>query len=98
MLYSLFPGTVSTVFWAACLSVENPGGIQHIFEGVHGFITQQSREIIGHHSEGYTAFLVSLGLFILACNLIGLIPAFESPTGVSPTVPLGCAIAAFFYY
>ena len=82
----------------ARLSVENPGGIQHIFEGLHGFIQQQSREIIGHHSEAYTPFLVALGLFILTCNLIGLIPAFESPTGVSPTVPLGCAVASFIYY
>ncbi|HET7184056.1 MAG TPA: F0F1 ATP synthase subunit A [Terriglobales bacterium] len=82
----------------ASLSVERPGGIQHIFEGLHGFITQQSREIIGHHSEGYTPFLLALGLFILCCNLIGLIPAFEAPTGASPTVPLGCAIVAFVYY
>ena len=82
----------------ARLSVDNPGGIQHIFEGVYGFISQQSQEVIGHHSEGFTPFLVALGLFILICNLIGLIPGFESPTGASPTVPLGCAVAAFFYY
>ncbi len=82
----------------ARLSVESPGGLQHVFEGLHGFITQQSREIIGHHSEAYTPFLVALGLFILCCNLIGLIPAFESPTGASPTVPLGCAVASFIYY
>jgi len=81
----------------ARLSVENPGGIQHIFEGLHGFITQQNREIIGHHSESFTPFLVSLGLFILICNLIGLIPTFESPTA-TPSVPLGCAITAFVYY
>ncbi len=81
----------------ARLSVENPGGLQHIFEGLHGFITQQSREIIGHHSESFTPFLVALGLFILVCNLLGLIPGFESPTA-TPTVPLGCAISAFFYY
>jgi len=79
------------------LSVDSPGGLQHIFEGIHGFITQQSREIIGHHSEGYTPFLVTLGIFILTCNLLGLIPAFESPTAV-PSVPLGCALAAFCYY
>ena len=82
----------------ARLSVDNPGGIQHIFEGLHGFITQQSREIIGHHSESYTPFLVALGLFILSCNLIGLIPGFESPTGVTPSVPLGCAVTSFVYY
>jgi F-type H+-transporting ATPase subunit a len=82
----------------ARLSVDQPGGLQHIFEGLHGFIQQQSGEIIGHHSESFTPFLLALGLFILTCNLIGLIPALESPTGVSPTVPLGCAITAFLYY
>ena len=81
----------------ASLSVDKPGALQHVFEGVHGFIQGQSEEIIGHHSEGYTPFLVSLAFFILLCNLIGVIPGFESPTA-SPVVPLGCAIVAFFYY
>ena len=79
------------------LSVESPGALQHVFEGVHGFIQGQSEEIIGHGSESFTPFLVSLGLFILLCNLIGLIPGFESPTAVA-VVPLGCAICAFVYY
>ncbi len=82
----------------ASLSVDRPGALQHIFEGMHGFIEDQSHEIIGHHSSGFTPFLVALGYFILICNLVGLIPGFESPTGASPTVPLGCAIVAFFYY
>ena len=81
----------------ARLSVDNPGALQHIFEGTMGFIEQQSHEIIGPHSEAYTPFLVSLALFILLCNLIGLLPGFESPTAV-PVVPLGCAIVAFVYY
>lgn len=81
----------------AGLSVDRPGALQHTFEGVVGFIEQQSQEIIGPHSERYTPFLVALALFILFCNLIGLIPGFESPTAV-PIVPLGCAIVAFFYY
>jgi F-type H+-transporting ATPase subunit a len=79
------------------LSVDSPGALQHFFESVEGFIQNQSHEIIGHHSEGYTAFLAALGLFILSCNLIGVIPGFESPTAV-PIVPLGCAICAFLYY
>jgi F-type H+-transporting ATPase subunit a len=82
----------------ARLSVDRPGALQHIFEGVHGFIEDQSHEIIGHHSSGFTPFLVALGYFILISNLVGLIPGFESPTGASPTVPLGCAICAFVYY
>ncbi len=79
------------------LSVDRPGSLQHAFEGVEGFIQGQSEEIIGHHSEGYTAFLASLGFFILVCNLIGVIPGFESPTAVA-IVPLGCALCAFVYY
>jgi F-type H+-transporting ATPase subunit a len=80
------------------LSVDNPGALQHVFEGLHGFINDQSEEIIGHHSSQYTPYLAALGYYILVSNLIGLIPGFESPTGVSPSVPLGCAILSFFYY
>jgi F-type H+-transporting ATPase subunit a len=79
------------------LSVDNPGGLQHVFESVEGFVNSQSSEIIGHHGEGYTPFLAALLFFILFCNLIGVIPGFESPTAV-PVVPLGCAICAFVYY
>jgi F-type H+-transporting ATPase subunit a len=79
------------------LSVDEPGALQHIFEGAHGFVQGQSEEIIGHHSERFTPFLMALGLFILLCNLIGVIPGFESPTAV-PVVPLGLAICAFVYY
>jgi F-type H+-transporting ATPase subunit a len=79
------------------LSVESPGGLQHSFEVVEGFVLGQSHEIIGHHSEAYTPFFAIIFIFILVCNLIGIIPGFDSPTGVS-RVPLGCAICAFIYY
>jgi F-type H+-transporting ATPase subunit a len=79
------------------LSVESPSGLQHMFEGINGFIEGQSRDVIGHHSERFTPFLVALGLFILIANLFGVVPGLESPTG-SPVVPLGCAICAFVYY
>ena len=48
-------------------------------------------------AQRFTPFLMTLAFFILLCNLIGLIPGFESPTAV-PIVPLGCAICAFIYY
>ena len=79
------------------LSVESPSGLQHMFEGINGFIEGQSRDVIGHHSERFTPFLVTLGLFILIANLFGVVPGLESPTA-SPVVPLGCAICAFVYY
>jgi F-type H+-transporting ATPase subunit a len=68
-----------------------------VAEGLHNFIQGQSNEIIGHHSEPYTPFLVSLFSFVLIANLIGLVPGFESPTA-TPAVPLGLAICAFLYY
>src|SRR5271166_3775275 len=38
------------------LSGECPGGLQHSFEGIERFVLGQSQEVIGHHSEPYTAF------------------------------------------
>jgi F-type H+-transporting ATPase subunit a len=66
-------------------------------EGIEGFIGNMGEEIIGHNYHPYHSYLVALGLFILTCNLIGIVPSFESPTAV-PIVPLGCALLTWFYY
>jgi F-type H+-transporting ATPase subunit a len=79
------------------LSVEQPGALQHTFEGLYGFVQGQSEEMIGHGSGEFTPFLMVLMLFILTSNLLGVIPGFESPTAL-PVVPLGCAVCAFVYY
>ncbi len=79
------------------LSMERPGAWQHVVEVLVEFVQNQSSEIIGHHSERYTPFLMTLGLFILVANLLGMVPGFESPTA-NPSVPLGCAVMAFVYY
>ncbi len=79
------------------LSVDKPNALQHLMESAYEYMDSQSSEIIGHGSRRYLSYLITLGLFILSCNLIGLIPFFESPTGV-PVVPLGCALVTWFYY
>jgi F-type H+-transporting ATPase subunit a len=79
------------------LSVDNPGPLQHTFEGIDSFVSNQAHEVIGHGYEGYTGYLCTLGIYILTCNLIGLIPGFEAPTAI-PSVPLGCALVTWFYY
>ena len=81
----------------ARLSVEDPGVLQHITEGIDSFVNTQSHEVIGHGYEPYTGYLTILGVYILVCCLIGVIPGFESPTAV-PSVPLGCALVTWFYY
>jgi F-type H+-transporting ATPase subunit a len=79
------------------LSVENPGGLQHMMEMIDGFVSDSCHEIIGHDYGRYVPYISILGLFIISCNLLGLIPFFETPTGV-PSVPLGCALVTWFYY
>jgi F-type H+-transporting ATPase subunit a len=89
-----------TVFFIAVrlrLSVEKPGALQHTMEGIYGFVNNLAEETIGHHSAKFVPYLMALGMFILTCNLIGLVPGLESPTAV-PVVPLGCAILTWVYY
>jgi F-type H+-transporting ATPase subunit a len=89
-----------TLFFIAVrvrLSVERPGALQHTMEGIDGFIHGLARETISHHPEKFVPYLTVLGLFILSCNLLGLVPGLESPTAV-PMVPLGCALLTWFYY
>jgi F-type H+-transporting ATPase subunit a len=79
------------------LSVEKPNGLQHLAELVNEGVGEQSEAIIGHGSERFTSYLTTLFLFILLCNLVGLIPGLESPTA-NPSVPLGFAVVTFLYY
>lgn len=79
------------------LSVDRPGGVQHLAELVDEFISKQSEDIIGEHSERFTPFLTALFLFVLVGNLIGLIPTLESPTSAYQ-ITIGCAVVAFLYY
>jgi len=81
----------------ARLSVDDPGVLQHVMESIDSFVNTQSHEVIGHGYEPYTGYLTILGVYILVCCLIGVIPGFESPTAV-PSVPLGCALVTWFYY
>lgn len=81
----------------ARLSVESPSNLQHVFESITEMISQQGHEVIGHGYERYTNYLVTLGIFILTCCLIGVIPGFETPTGI-PSVPLGLALVTWLYY
>jgi F-type H+-transporting ATPase subunit a len=79
------------------LSVESPGGLQHTMEAIEGTIHGIASEVIPNHPEKFVPYLTVLGLFILSCNLLGLVPGLMSPTSV-PIVPLGCALFTWFYY
>jgi F-type H+-transporting ATPase subunit a len=79
------------------LSMDKPGKTQHIFEVIYDFLRGQSEEIIGPRGPRFLHLFVTLFLFILFANQLGIFPTFESPTMFTP-VPLGCAVFAFLYY
>jgi len=76
----------------ARLSATKPGKLQH-----YGFVRGQAESQMGHAASRYLSYFGTIFIFILICNLIGVIPAFESPTMNAP-VTLGCALATFLYY
>lgn len=79
------------------LSVEKPGGLQHTAEMLDGFVRGTCSDIIGHHYNRFIPLLTAIFVFVLFCNLLGVIPTFESPTA-DVTVPLGLAVVSFLYY
>src|SRR5437899_1887220 len=56
------------------LSAENPGRLQHTFELVYNFLQEQADEQVGHDGHHYLAFFGTIFIYILFCNLIGIIP------------------------
>jgi len=79
------------------LSMDRPGKLQHVFEAIYTFLRGEASDNIGHDGPKFLPFLGTLFIFILFCNLIGIIPGFESPT-MTPSVPAGCAVLVFVYY
>ncbi len=79
------------------LSIDKPGKLQHIFELLHGFFVDTIEQVGIHHGEKYLPYIGTIFIFILSMNLIGIIPAFESPT-MAPWVPAGLAVVTFVYF
>jgi F-type H+-transporting ATPase subunit a len=78
-------------------SIDKPTKLQHLLESLYGFLMGQTDEVGIHHGSKLVPFFGTLFLFVLFCNLIGIIPGFEAPT-MFPPVPLGLALATFFFY
>jgi F-type H+-transporting ATPase subunit a len=79
------------------LSVEKPGTMQHVFELIHNFVSDESESQVVHDSHRHVVLFETLFVFLLLANLIGIIPGFVSPTQVI-YVPVGCALIAFLYF
>jgi F-type H+-transporting ATPase subunit a len=82
----------------ASLNVEKPGSVQHLAEIIYGFVDDQAQSVMGQHGyESHLPFVTTILLFVLLCNLLGLLPGIPTPSA-DPVVPLGIAIVTFVYY
>jgi len=79
------------------LSVEKPKPAQQIAEMIYEFTGSTADQIIGHGYQRFQAFVTCIFLFVIICNLLGLIPGVPTPTA-EPVVPLGIAVLTFLYY
>lgn len=84
------------------ISVDRPGATQQCMEavltnpmgvGVRDLLEDNA----GHRGAQFVAMLGSIGIFVLFCNLISVVPTLASPTATA-SVPLGCAVVVFLYY
>ncbi len=72
-----------------------PSGFQNFIEVVIEAIYNLCEETIGEHwTETFFPLIGTLGLYILVCNYMGLIPGFDSPTANINTTA-SCAIPVF---
>jgi F-type H+-transporting ATPase subunit a len=69
------------LFWLASLKVRLiPGRLQSLAEVTIQFLGDMIRENIGEKELAFLPFLASLFLFILFCNLLGLVPGAYTAT------------------
>jgi F-type H+-transporting ATPase subunit a len=71
-----------------------PSGVQNLLEVIVGGLNDFIQDIMGPEGKHYLALIGSLFLFILVCNLQGLVPGFDSPTANINTT-LALALVAF---
>jgi F-type H+-transporting ATPase subunit a len=64
----------------ASLKRTAPTGIQNVFEVLFEGLDNYIEEIMGPEGKHYFPLIGGLFFFILVCNLLGLIPGFDSPT------------------
>ncbi len=73
-----------------------PTGAQNVFELVVSGLEEFMVDVTGEEGRAFFPFIASVFLFILLCNLLGLIPGFLSPTSNINTT-LALALCTFVY-
>jgi len=71
--------------------------LRFVLEGILGFVLGIAKDNCGVQYRSYFGFLAALFLFILTCNVTGLIPGFPPPT-VSMDTNLSMGLIVFLVY
>jgi F-type H+-transporting ATPase subunit a len=73
-----------------------PTGAQNVFELIVGGLEDFMVEITGEEGRAFYPYICTVFLFIMTCNLVGLLPGFFSPTANINTT-LALALCTFLY-
>ncbi|MBI5212010.1 MAG: F0F1 ATP synthase subunit A [Nitrospirae bacterium] len=75
-----------------------PSGLQNVMETFADLFLNLTNSNIGHHwGEKFYPLIGTIGLYILTCNFMGLIPGFDAPTSnINTTASI--AVPVFFIY
>ncbi|MFW6160515.1 MAG: F0F1 ATP synthase subunit A [Acidobacteriota bacterium] len=74
-----------------------PGKLQSVLELIVETLESLLEDTVGEQGKKYLPVIATVGLFILFCNLLGLVPGLMAPTS-KLNVTAGCALVVFVYY
>ncbi|MFC2169217.1 F0F1 ATP synthase subunit A [Acidobacteriota bacterium] len=74
-----------------------PAKFQNVAEFVIEIFENLLVDIIGEKGKKFLPLIATVGLFILFCNLLGLVPGLMAPTS-KLNVTAACALVVFVYY
>ncbi len=72
-----------------------PDGLQNLWEFLYEWVEQTSLQVIGPEGPALMPYFFSVFVFILGCNLLGLIPYLASATARTDTT-VALALCTFF--
>ncbi len=76
-----------------------PTGAQNVFELIVGGLEEFMVDITGEEGRAFFPYICTVFLFIMFCNLIGLLPGFFSPTAnINTTLSLALCTFAYTHY
>lgn len=76
-----------------------PSGVQNVVEVITEFFLNLAESSIGHMGRHFFPLIATLGMYILVCNFLGLIPGFEAPTSdINTTAALAIPVFLATHY